>query len=444
MRWFADRTAAGRELADRLAHLRGPDVVVLGLPRGGVPVAFEVARALDAPLDVLMVRKLGVPFQPELAMGAIGEGGVVVLNEAVLARSGVEPGELTAIEERERAELSRRAERFRHDRPRASLTGRTAILVDDGIATGATARAACRVARAQGAARVVLAAPAGSPRTAEQLRDEVDELVVLETPPDFYAVGQAYADFRPVRDGQVVELLERAIRPSGEPSVAEAAADPPLRDEEVEVSAGTARLAGHLTVPEHPLGVVVFVHGSGSSRRSSRNRYVAGVLQEARLATLLFDLLTPAEERDRSNVFDIGLLATRLARVTAWVREQPECRSLPLGWFGASTGAAAALWAAAEPGAQVAAVVSRGGRPDLAGPRLQEVRAPTLLVVGGHDDVVLGLNEQAAARLRCPNRLVVVPGATHLFEEPGTLETAAHLARDWFVAYLSRTPQHSF
>jgi putative phosphoribosyl transferase len=316
-------------------------------------------------------------------------------------------------------------------------------VVDDGIATGATARAACQVARAQGPARLVLAVPACSPRTAELLRAEVDEFVVLETPADFFAVGQVYAGFRPVRDSEVVELLHRSPPPPAEPAAADAAAaaaDQPLRDEEVEVAAGAVRLAGHLTVPRHPHGVVVFVHGSGSSRHSPRNRYVAQVLQEAGLATLLFDLLTPAEERHRANVFDIELLASRLVRVSAWVREQPECRALPLGWFGASTGAGAALWAAAEPGADVAAVVSRGGRPDLAGSRLREVRAPTLLIVGSWDDVVLELNEQAAAQLRCQHRLMVVPRATHLFEEPGTLEAAAHLARDWFVAHLSRAP----
>jgi putative phosphoribosyl transferase len=224
---------------------------------------------------------------------------------------------------------------------------------------------------------------------------------------------------------------------------ASAPAGPPVRDEEVEVVAGSVRLAGHLTVPEHALGVVVFVHGTGSGRHSPRNRSVAGVLQEAGLATLVFDLLTTEEEEDRAAVFDIELLAARLAWVTAWVRQQPECRSLPMGLFGASTGAGAALWAAAEPGADIAAAVSRGGRPDLAGSRLAAVRAPTLLIVGGRDDVVLQLNEAAAARLRCEHRLVVVPQATHLFEEPGTLATAAVLARNWFVAHLSRDPQRN-
>jgi putative phosphoribosyl transferase len=320
--------------------------------------------------------------------------------------------------------------------------GRTALLVDDGIATGATARAACRIAREQGAARVVLAVPACSPRAARALREEVDELVVLEAPADFMAVSQLYDDFRPVPDEEVLALLQRSAPPPVRDAPA-AARYPLLRDEEVTVVVGRVQLAGHLAVPRSPLGVVVFAHGSGSSRHSPRNRYVARMLQDAGLATLLVDLLTPGEESHRANVFDIEVLAGRLSGVSAWTREQPECRGLPLGWFGASTGAGAALWAAGEPDADVAAVVSRGGRPDLAGPRLGRVRAPTLLVVGGSDDVVLGLNEAAAARLGCEHRLTVVPGATHLFEEPGTLETAAHLARDWFTTHLPRPPQHS-
>jgi len=208
-------------------------------------------------------------------------------------------------------------------------------------------------------------------------------------------------------------------------------------DREVMVPAGRVHLAGRLTVPAGAHGLVLFVHGSGSSRHSPRNRYVAGVLQRARLATLLFDLLTEDEELDRTNVFDIELLAGRLTDTAAWARTHPACRGLSVGYFGASTGAAAALWAAAtDP--TVAAIVSRGGRPDLAAPLLGQVRAPTLLVVGGRDEVVLELNRRAQARMRCPSRLAVVPGATHLFEEPGSLEQAAGLARDWFVDHLGR------
>ena len=207
--------------------------------------------------------------------------------------------------------------------------------------------------------------------------------------------------------------------------------------EEVAVEVGQLRLAGHLVVPPGALGIVVFVHGSGSSRHSPRNRSVAAELNRRSIGTLLFDLLTPDEELDRANVFDIELLARRLEAVTLWLRTEPGVGTLPFGYFGASTGAGAALWAAASADADVVAVVSRGGRPDLALPRLAAVRAPTLLIVGGRDLQVLELNRAAEAALRCERRLTVVPGATHLFEEPGALDEVARLAGDWFVAHLS-------
>jgi putative phosphoribosyl transferase len=205
---------------------------------------------------------------------------------------------------------------------------------------------------------------------------------------------------------------------------------------EVLIEAEQVRLPGDLTLPEPVFGIVVFAHGSGSTRKSPRNRQVARVLNDSGQATLLFDLLTPDEERDRTNVFDIELLAGRLAAATGWLRARKEAQRLPVGYFGASTGAAAALWAAADLGRTVAAVVSRGGRPDLAGPRLGEVKAPTLLIVGGDDHQVLSLNREAQRSLRAPNDLVVVPGATHLFEEPGALEEVARRAAEWFGRHL--------
>ncbi|MFR9802347.1 phosphoribosyltransferase family protein [Pseudonocardia sp. RS010] len=440
---YIDRVDAGRRLAARLRHLRTDreDLVILGLPRGGVPVAYEVARALDAPLDVIVVRKLGVPFQPELAMGAVGEDGVLVLGERVVHAMHVSESELAEVERRARAEVERRAARFRRGRPRLPLQGRTAVLVDDGVATGSTAQAACRVARAHGAARVVLAVPVCAPDAARALRHEVDELVCLDVPEWFGAVGQFYRDFRQTSDEEVVDLLERAapVTSPVQPAAGDSPAPDGAVDQDVETAAGGARLAGHLTVPQRATGLVVFAHGSGSSRHSPRNRYVATVLQRARLATLLVDLLTSREELDRARVFDVELLAGRLAELGRWARGLPECRGLPLGYFGASTGAAAALWAAADDPA-VGAVVSRGGRPDLAEVRLGEVRAPTLLVVGGADTLVLELNRRAQALLRCPSRLAVVPGASHLFEEPGALGQAAALARDWFGEHLVAAP----
>lgn len=214
----------------------------------------------------------------------------------------------------------------------------------------------------------------------------------------------------------------------------------PLRDDEVAVEAAGATVAGRLTVPQDPRGVVVFAHGSGSSRHSPRNRYVAEVLQTAGLATLLFDLLTPEEERDRANVFDIDLLARRLVDVTRWLRTARDAAGLPVGYFGASTGAGAALRAAADPQVDIAAVVSRGGRPDLAGDALPEVSAPTLLIVGSRDETVLELNRQAAEAMSAECRIAVVPGATHLFEEPGALELVAELAREWFGDHMTLIP----
>lgn len=213
-----------------------------------------------------------------------------------------------------------------------------------------------------------------------------------------------------------------------------------LRDDEVVVDAAGALVSGRLTVPAEPRGIVVFAHGSGSSRHSPRNRFVAEVLHSAGLATLLFDLLTAEEEADRANVFDIDLLARRLVDVTLWLRTARDAAGLPVGYFGASTGAGAALRAAADPRVDVFAVVSRGGRPDLAGASLAQVSAPTLLIVGGNDEAVLDLNRQAAAAMTAECRIAVVPGATHLFEEPGALQQAAVLAREWFDDHLTPIP----
>ncbi|BBY00236.1 phosphoribosyltransferase [Mycobacterium seoulense] len=435
MRRFIDRTDAGRQLASRVGHLRGQDVVVLGLPRGGVPVAFEVAKALRAPLDVLMVRKLGVPYHRELAFGAVGDGGVRVYSDTVVREARLTHQEMAAVEAQELAELRRRSERFRGARQPIPLLGRIALIVDDGIATGATAKAACQVARAEGASRVVLAVPIAAAETAQQFAQYADEVVCLETPAPYLAVGQGYRHFAQTSDDEVVALLESARNDFGVPAAD--TDDPPLRDEEIWVPAGSVSVAGHLTIPEHPKGVVVFAHGSGSSRHSPRNRFVAEVLNNAGFATVLFDLLTPEEERNRANVFDIALLAGRLVDVTGWLAGQPDTAALPVGYFGASTGAGAALAAAAHPGVKVAAVVSRGGRPDLAGDALRYVHAPTLLIVGGRDEMVLALNRQAQAAIPVECEVAVVPGATHLFEETGTLAQVAVLAREWFIDHLA-------
>ncbi|HET8592679.1 MAG TPA: hypothetical protein VFL56_03375, partial [Solirubrobacterales bacterium] len=248
-------------------------------------------------------------------------------------------------------------------------------------------------------------------------------------------------DFAQLDDRDVIELLAAAHAPVADLDPAAAAATgpppPPLeRTVEIEAEPGVT-LTGDLRLPDAAAGLVIFAHGSGSSRLSPRNRQVAEALNAVGLATLLFDLLTEEEATDRAKVFDIDLLAERLVAATRWAQAEDDLSEPTLGYFGASTGAAAALCAAAEIGSGIGAVVSRGGRPDLAAHRLAAVMAPTLLIVGGADWQVLELNERAAELLACEHEVAVVPGATHLFEEPGALERVAELAGAWFVRHLA-------
>ena len=420
---FRDRRHAGRLLAAQLLPLKPERPVVIALPRGGVPVAVEVAQALDAPMDILAVRKLGAPGNPELGVGAIAEDGTAVLDTQTARRVGMTRRLLEATIDREVRELRRRVTEYRDGRPAIDVRGRTVIVVDDGLATGLTNVAAVRALRARGAQRIVVAVPVGARDSVALVGEEADEIVCHTIPHDLLGVGRWYHDFRPVSDAEVLALLAGTSAPL--PSEA-----PGPR--ELLLAVGGVELAGELTLPSRPRGLVIFAHGSGSSRLSPRNRAVAATLNDAGFATLLFDLLTADEADRRELAFDIPLLARRLELVTRWALEQPETGALPIGYFGASTGAAAALRAAAAAGDVVGAVVSRGGRPDLAADRLPLVRAATLLLVGGRDPEVLEHNRHAAAMLRCPHRLVVVEGAGHLFEEPGALEAVAQLAVQWF------------
>ncbi len=425
---FLDRDDAGRQLAAALAGYRGSHPLVLAIPRGAVPIGRVVAEALDGELDVVLVRKLGAPGNPEFAVGAVDEHGAVLLNEYA-AQVGADDAYVRQVAQRELALIRERRACYRPGQPAVAVARRTVIVIDDGLATGATMVAALQAVRAQGPARLVCAVPVAAPDSLERVSALVDEIVCLATPRPFHSVGQHYLDFTGVTDDQVIALL---ARPAASGAKGSAPPGGPVR-----INADHVVLDGDLVVPSSAHGLVLFVHGSGSSRHSSRNRYVASVLNQRGFATLLFDLLTPQEDHGPAARFDIPRLARRLDAAVQWAQQQPVLRDLPYGLFGASTGAAAALIVASARPGEIAAVVSRGGRPDLAdASSLSRVQVPTLLIVGGADLQVLEHNRAAQATMPRGADLVMVPGATHLFEEPGALEQVAVIAADWFAHWL--------
>ncbi|MBB5016003.1 phosphoribosyltransferase family protein [Rehaibacterium terrae] len=422
---FADRDDAARRLAVALAHLHGSRPLVLAIPRGAVPMGRVLATALGGDLDVVLVRKLGAPGNPELAIGAVDEHGRVHLASHA-ALTGADAAYIRRETERQLALIRDRRRRYTPDRPPLDAAGRTVIVVDDGLATGSTMIAALGAARAAGAAHLVCAVPVAARDSLERVRPLADEVVCLAAPLNFHAVGQYYDRFDQVSDEQVVALLAASRPGAGEGR------------QTVTILCEDVATTGDLVVPDTARGLILFAHGSGSSRHSPRNRQVAATLEGAGFATLLMDLLTPDEDADPAARFDIDLLAHRLDAALRWARHDARVAALPVGLFGSSTGAAAALRVAAARGDAVRAVVSRGGRPDLAGDvALARVQAPTLLIVGGADREVLALNRQALAAMTASAELVVVPGATHLFEEPGALEQVARLAVDWFARWLT-------
>jgi putative phosphoribosyl transferase len=406
---FRNRDEAGRRLAEELsASWQGGPPLVLALPRGGVPVAGPIARRFSAPLDVLLVKKLGAPENPEFALGAITEDGKTWLNQEELDYLAPSQNEIDETASRALDEMRRQQAAFRVGRPYADVEGRSVILVDDGLATGATMRAAVASVKSRGASEIVVAVPVGSAEAIAMLESVADRVFVSYRPRALRSVGEWYEDFGQVSDDEVIEILGAGRQ-------------------EVELDLEDVKLEGELSEPVGCRAWVIFAHGSGSSRKSPRNSRVARALNDAGFGTLLFDLLSIDESEDRENVFDVDLLAERLAQATEWLRRRPEHRGLPIAYFGASTGAAAALTASADYETGVFAIVSRGGRPDLAMDALAQVDVPVLLIVGGDDHPVIEMNQRARSRL-VRSKIEIIPGATHLFEERGAMERVIDLA----------------
>lgn len=426
---YKNRKHAGQLLAKELEKYNHKDAIVLALPRGGVPVAAEIARSLHSPLDVLIVRKIGAPYNSELAVGAVSENGKPFFNEHILTKLGLESDDLMSEVKAQVKELERRKQLYRQGKDLLPVAGKVVIIVDDGLATGATMEASVKYLKTQGPKKIIAAIPVAAASSSKTLREHVDELVLLQDRDDLYAISQWYEDFDQVTDEEVLAILtDFSNKNLGIHSSARVVA----------IKVGDVTLDGELTVFPGMKSIVIFAHGSGSSRKSPRNTKVAQDLNAHGFGTLLFDLLTEEESLDRRNIFDIDFLSKRLVAVTRWLQQQKVAQDLPIGYFGASTGAAAALKAAAllSTTNNVYAIVSRGGRPDLAGDALKIIKVPTLLLVGSLDEGVIELNELAKKKL-VNSELILIDGATHLFEEPGTLEEVSQKAAEWFEQCLN-------
>ena len=422
---FTDRSEAGRRLAERVRPYAVSDPLVLALPRGGVPVGAALARRLDADFDVLVVRKIGLPGRPELGVGAIAEDGSVLFDDRALARMRVPRQALAGTVDAERAELDRRRRVDRGERPPLNIAGRDCVVVDDGAATGGTARAALRMVRQAGPAQLVLAVPVASGEAIDMLKEEVDAVVVLGVPDGFRAVGEWYRDFGRLSDGHVTAIMSEMGRGRSRPG---------STARRVRIRAGDVRLGGDLTLPSALRGAVVLSFGEG--RGDPRWRAIASVLQRAGYATLMLDLLVGEERSSVGGGAAVEALAERLSSAVTWLRRTAGIAGEPVGVLGSGAAAPAALVTAARRPSDVAAAVVYGGRIDLADPALPDVRAPVLVMLESHDSFVREWGEWARGRLGGHTDLKVMSSVEQLLRGAGEWRQVAVETQDWFDRFL--------
>lgn len=425
---FRDRIDAGQRLADALRPYHGSDAVVLGIPRGGVPVAAEVARLLGLPLDIVVARKLGAPGQPELAIGAVTANGGLYLNHDLIRDLGVDQAYLDSAVERKRAEARDRESRFRGGRPGPALAGRIAIVVDDGLATGATIRAAVQSVRHAGPAKLVVAVPVGAIESCASLRSEVDELVCLWTPDDFMAVGQFYDDFSPTEDDEVERILRAASTHTPDTDTA--------REITFQNRRGR-RLAGTLLLPravERP-PVVVFAHGFNSSRRSSRNLMIAERLVASGLAAFLIDFTGHGDSEGEIREATVKQMADDLRSAIDHISAEAAVDAGRIGLSGSSSGGIVSVIEAARDERVRVLVLRSVPAGDLFEPAAH-IRATTLVIAGEADIPIVEEDRALAEVISGPHRFEVVAHAGHLFEGPGEMERVSDLSVGWFVSHL--------
>jgi putative phosphoribosyl transferase len=433
---YRDRVEAGRRLGEALGPYRGQDLLVLGIPRGGVPVAVEVARALDAELDIVVARKLGAPGQPELAIGAVTANGGQYLNEEYIGYLGVTPEYVARETERKMAEAREREEHLRAGQPMARIRDRVVIVVDDGLATGATMRAALRSVRKGGPAQLVMAVPVGALESCRAMQAEADVVLCLSQPPQFRAVGLHYDRFDPVEETAVRRMLEEArverSRRAAPAGGSQRSIDFPFTNDLGQ------RLAGTLELPADaaPVPVVIFAHGMGSGRMSHRNREIAGRLLIEGIGAFLIDFTGHGDSEGRMEQATVERMVADLSSAIEAVRQHAAVDATRIGVSGSSSGGVVALVLTAGD-ERVKALVLRSvpahGLEHIA----PHVRVPTLVIAGEQDWPIVRDDEALTALIGGEHRFVVIPEAGHLFEGPGQSVKVADLSAKWFADQLT-------